>query len=94
MPSFKDLMDERYGKVLKKYLKAHSDAETRVRAARLVEWLTIGAGVPGCMHGGGSPEGAKVFIRSSMELEKKIEMARRLIALDRPIPSKEKEKKK
>lgn len=92
MPSFKDLMDERYGKVLKKYLKAHSDAETRMRAARLVEWLTIGGGVPGCMHGGGSPEGAKVFIRSNMELEKKIEMARKLIALDKPIPSKEKKK--
>jgi 4-hydroxybutyryl-CoA dehydratase/vinylacetyl-CoA-Delta-isomerase len=46
------------------------------------------------MHGGGSPEGAKVFIRSYMDLEKKIEMARKLIALEEPIPPKEKEKKR
>jgi 4-hydroxybutyryl-CoA dehydratase/vinylacetyl-CoA-Delta-isomerase len=94
MPSFKDLQDERYGKLLKKYLKAHSDADTRVKVARLVEWLTMGAGVPGCMHGGGSPEGAKVLIRANMDLEKKIEMARHLISLEEPIPPKDKEKDK
>jgi 4-hydroxybutyryl-CoA dehydratase/vinylacetyl-CoA-Delta-isomerase len=94
IPSFKDLKNERYGKLLKKYLKAKSDAETRVKAARLVEWLTLGAGVPGCMHGGGSPEGAKVFIKANMDLEKKIQMARNLIGKEDKSPSNESDKDK
>jgi 4-hydroxybutyryl-CoA dehydratase/vinylacetyl-CoA-Delta-isomerase len=94
MPSSIDLNDEKHGHLVKKYLKAHSDAETRMRAARLVEWLTLGCGVPGCMHGGGSPEGAKLFVRVNMDLEKKIEMARRLAGIEEPIVPKEKRAKK
>ena len=94
VPSFKDLKDERYGKLLKKYLKGRSDADTRIRAARLVEWLTVGAGVPGCMHGGGSPEGAKMLIKANMDLEHKIELARRLITLEDNLEKKVKPKEK
>ena len=79
MPSYKDFNDEKYGELLKKYLKAGASAEDRVKAARLVEWLTVGGGIPGCMHGGGSPEGAKLIIRSNMDIEKKVKMAKRLI---------------
>ncbi len=53
MPSWIDFNDKKYGHLVKKYLKAKSSAEARARAARLIEWCTIGAGVPGCMHGGG-----------------------------------------
>jgi len=56
--------------------------------------LTLGAGVPGCMHGGGSPEGAKVFIKANMDLEKKISMARNLIAQEEKTSSKEGDKDK
>jgi 4-hydroxybutyryl-CoA dehydratase/vinylacetyl-CoA-Delta-isomerase len=79
VPSYKDFNDEKYGVLLKKYLKAGASSEDRVKAARLVEWLTVGGGIPGCMHGGGSPEGAKLIIRSKMEIEKKVNMAKRLI---------------
>jgi len=82
MPSYKDFKDERYGHLVQKYLKAASPAEERVRAARLIEWLTVGAGIPGCMHGGGSPEGAKLIIRSKTDLEDKVKLARRLAGLD------------
>jgi 4-hydroxybutyryl-CoA dehydratase/vinylacetyl-CoA-Delta-isomerase len=82
MPSYKDFKDERYGHLVQKYLKAASPAEERVRAARLIEWLTVGAGIPGCMHGGGSPEGAKLMIRSRINLEDNVKMARRLAGLD------------
>jgi 4-hydroxybutyryl-CoA dehydratase/vinylacetyl-CoA-Delta-isomerase len=87
MPSYKDITDEKhgYGKLLNKYLKAYSDADSRIRAARLVEWLTLGAGVPGCMHGGGSPEGAKLVIRANAKLEQNIEHARRLAGIKEPI---------
>ncbi len=85
MPSYKDFNSEQYGQLLQKYLKAKSPAEARTRAARLVEWLTLGAGVPGCMHGGGSPDGAKLVIRASENLEEKVELARKLAGISEPL---------
>jgi 4-hydroxybutyryl-CoA dehydratase/vinylacetyl-CoA-Delta-isomerase len=95
MPSYKDIIEEQhgYGKILKKYLKAYSDAESRVRAARLVEWLTLGAGVPGCMHGGGSPEGAKLVIKANAHLNRSIEHARKLAGIKEQIEPKKIQKK-
>jgi len=89
MPSYKDFVSPKYGKLLQKYLKAKSPAEARARAARLVEWATIGAGVPGCMHGGGSPDGARLLIRANENLEEKVEFARKLAGIAEPIPEPE-----
>lgn len=86
MPSYKDFESEKYGHLIKKYMKAKHSAESRARAARLVEWCTIGGGVPGCMHGGGSPDGAKLFIKAFDNLEKKVEIARNLAGIDEEIP--------
>ena len=86
MPSTADLDDKRYGAKLRKYLSAAVEGEPRIRAARLVEWLTIGAGVPGCMHGGGSPDGAKLIIRANSDWEGAAEAARRLAGINDPIP--------
>jgi len=66
-------------------LKSAVEAESRAKIARLIEWLTLGAGVPGCMHGGGSPEGAKLIVRVNSGLEKSVEYARRLIGLEEEI---------
>jgi 4-hydroxybutyryl-CoA dehydratase/vinylacetyl-CoA-Delta-isomerase len=93
MPSWIDFEDEKYGYLVKKYLKAKSSPEARVRAARLVEWLTIGSGVPGCMHGGGSPDGAKLVIRANAKLDDKAELARKLAGIEEEIPEPEKKKK-
>ena len=82
MPSWKDMEDGKLGPLLKKYLKAKSPAETRVKLARLIEWLTLGGGVPGCMHGGGSPDGAKLVIRLSMDIAGKMEMVRDLVDVE------------
>ncbi|MBI5239001.1 MAG: hypothetical protein HY926_00870 [Elusimicrobia bacterium] len=78
MPSAQDFLDERYGHLIRKYLKAHAPAETRARIARLIEWLTIGSGVPGCMHGGGSPDGARLSVFAEAKLKEMTEMAKRL----------------
>jgi 4-hydroxybutyryl-CoA dehydratase/vinylacetyl-CoA-Delta-isomerase len=86
MPSAVDFNDPNYGHLIKKYLKAAKSAESRAKAARLVEWATIGAGVPGCMHGGGSPDGAKMFIRMAYDLEKSVQMAKRLAQVGEDIP--------
>jgi 4-hydroxybutyryl-CoA dehydratase/vinylacetyl-CoA-Delta-isomerase len=86
IPSGDDLASEDYGALLKKYLSGAVDSDTRVRAARLVEWLTIGAGVPGCMHGGGSPDGARLVIRSRSNWDASAEMARKLAGIKREMP--------
>ena len=92
MPSFKDFNDPRYGHLVQKYLKAASSAEARTRVARLIEWLTVGAGIPGCMHGGGSPEGAKAVIRANAGLEESIALAKRLAGIEEDIPEPERKK--
>jgi 4-hydroxybutyryl-CoA dehydratase/vinylacetyl-CoA-Delta-isomerase len=85
MPSWKDIESPEYGPMVKKYLKANSTAETRVKLARLIEWLTLGAGVPGTMHGGGSPDGAGLVIRANSDIEGKMKLVRRLIEIDEEL---------
>jgi len=86
MPSYVDFESEKYGHLIKKYMKGAGSAESRARAARLIEWATIGAGVPGCMHGGGSPDGAKLFIRGMEDLEEKVGYARKLSGITEDLP--------
>jgi 4-hydroxybutyryl-CoA dehydratase/vinylacetyl-CoA-Delta-isomerase len=83
MPSYQDYSHPEYGQLLKKYLKAGGcSSESRYKAARLSEWLTIGGGVPGCMHGGGSPDGAKLVIRFSTPMEEYAEYARKIMSIE------------
>ena len=92
LPSFQDINDPRYGDLLKKYLTANCSGETRAKIARLIEWLTIGAGVPGCMHGGGSPDGAKMMINASSDINHYIELAKRLVNIKEDIKVEPKKK--
>lgn len=84
-PSYKDLKDPKYGELLQKYLKANCSGETRAKIARLIEWLTIGAGVPGCMHGGGSPDGAKLVIKAKTDVDRYVELAKRVANIKEEI---------
>lgn len=93
LPSCKDINDPKYGELLKKYLKANYSGEDRAKIARLIEWLTIGAGVPGCMHGGGSPDGAKLIINSKTDISHYIDLARRLADIKKEIKVVTKDKK-
>lgn len=86
MPSYADVSHPEYGPFLKKCLKAgDASAETRFKAARLSEWLTIGAGVPGCMHGGGSPDGAKLVVRFTTPMEEYVDYARNIIDIQEEV---------
>ena len=86
MPSYKDFTNPQYGHLIQKCLKAGAgSAESRFKAARLSEWLTIGAGVPGCMHGGGSPDGAKLVVRATTPLEEYAEYAKKIIKIEEEI---------
>jgi 4-hydroxybutyryl-CoA dehydratase / vinylacetyl-CoA-Delta-isomerase len=92
MPSYIDFNDENYGGLIQKYMKAAASAETRARAARMVEWTTAGAGVPGCMHGGGSPDGAKLFVRLFANMEKSVDVAKRLSGIKEDLKDPKKKK--
>ncbi len=86
MPSSTDFNDPKYGHLIQKYMKAAKSAESRVKAARMVEWSTAGAGVPGCMHGGGSPDGARMFVRKFYDSDKSVDMAKRLARIEEEMP--------
>ncbi len=91
-PSYQDIMNSEYGDLIKKYLKAGLDWETRARAARLIEWLTLGPGVPGCMHGGGSPDAARLMVRVTTPWEKWVELAKRVAGITADVPEPPKKK--
>lgn len=92
LPSCKDINDPKYGELLKKYLKANCEGETRARIARLIEWLTLGAGVPGCMHGGGSADGARMIINATSDMQSLIDLARRIGDIEEDIPAPQKKR--
>ncbi len=92
VPSCEDLHSPEYGDLLRKYLKGAVDGDTRTRIARLVEWLTIGGGVPGCMHGGGSPDGAKLVLNATTDMECYIDLARNVGRIHEKIPAPEKKR--
>lgn len=92
LPSCQDINNPNYGELLQKYLKANCSGETRAKIARLIEWLTIGAGVPGCMHGGGSPDGAKMMINAKSDINHYIELAKRLADIKEDIQVEPKKK--
>ncbi|MDI6812847.1 MAG: 4-hydroxyphenylacetate 3-hydroxylase N-terminal domain-containing protein [Desulfitobacteriaceae bacterium] len=87
LPSYQDFMDPNIGPLVQKYVKGGQKvtAESRVRAARLVEWLTLGAGVPGTMHGGGSPDGAKLVVRAGTPFEDYVTYAARIAGIEEEI---------
>ncbi len=93
-PSSKDFNDPKYGHLVQNALKASPkfSAEARARAARLSEWLTLGAGVPGCMHGGGSPDGAKLVVRAFTPVNEFAEYARKIAGITEEVPEPEKKK--
>ena len=87
LPSSQDMENENYGELIKKYLNTGAcPPEDRARIARLVEWLTIGGGVPGCMHGGGSPDGARLFVYALSPLNEYTKFVTGLIDLEKEIP--------
>jgi 4-hydroxybutyryl-CoA dehydratase/vinylacetyl-CoA-Delta-isomerase len=95
MPSYRDFINPEYGHLIQKYLKAgECSAESRFKAARLSEWLTIGAGVPGCMHGGGSPDGAKLVVRFATPMEEYAGYAKNIMGIKEEISEPQKTGKK
>lgn len=94
-PSYKDFQSPLYGELIYKAVQASPkfSAEARARAARLSEWLTVGAGIPGCMHGGGSPDGARLVVKAFTNVNKLADNARKIAGITEEVPEPEKKKK-
>jgi 4-hydroxybutyryl-CoA dehydratase/vinylacetyl-CoA-Delta-isomerase len=93
MPSYKDMMSPIYGDKLIESLRSAVPGEDRIKMARLVEWLTIGGGVPGCMHGGGSPDTAKMVVKAATKWDSYVDYARALAEVESPLKEEERGKK-
>ena len=86
LPSSRDMDHPDYGDLIKKYLNTGvCDPVSRARIGRLIEWLTIGGGTPGCMHGGGSPDGARMFVFALSPMEEYVQYAKSLAGIEEDI---------
>jgi 4-hydroxybutyryl-CoA dehydratase/vinylacetyl-CoA-Delta-isomerase len=83
-------MSPLYGDKLLESLRSGVSGADRVKMARLVEWLTIGGGVPGCMHGGGSPDTAKMVVKVATKWDKYVDYARELADVESPLKEEKK----
>ena len=90
MPSYADLTSPEYGEKLLSTLDASVSGEDRAKMARLVEWLTVGGGIPGCMHGGGSPDTAKAVVKGATKWDNYVDYARKLADVESPLKEEKK----
>ena len=85
-PSEADLRSADVGEYVKKYLVGKDvDAETRLRALRLCENLSLGTAAVGylteSMHGAGAPQAQKIMIDRQANFEHKKEIAKRIAGI-------------
>ena len=90
MPSYADMMNPEYGPARIASMAAGVNGEDRTKMARLVEWLTVGGGIPGCMHGGGSPDTAKAIIKGTTKWDTYVDYARALANVEAPLKEEKK----
>lgn len=90
IPSYADMMNPEYGQKLLASMNAGVGGADRVKMARLVEWLTVGGGIPGCMHGGGSPDTAKAVVKGATKWDSYVDYARVLANVESPLKEEKK----
>ncbi len=77
LPSESDFNDPEVGEALAEYFKGKEgvDVNDILKMLRLVENMSVGAGLPEAMHGAGSPAAQKIMIARRSGIEKKREFA-------------------
>jgi 4-hydroxybutyryl-CoA dehydratase/vinylacetyl-CoA-Delta-isomerase len=87
LPSAGELDDPEVGPYIKKYLIAAQgvDPVDRVKVMRLIENLVVGSGAVAylieSMHGAGSPMAQRIMIGRQGNVEKKIDLAKRILGI-------------
>jgi 4-hydroxybutyryl-CoA dehydratase / vinylacetyl-CoA-Delta-isomerase len=77
LPSEKDLDNPESGKMLKECFSGKDGVPPLdiIKMLRLIENMSVGAGLPEAMHGAGSPAAQKIMIARRSGMEKKMELA-------------------
>ena len=77
LPSESDFNDPEMGKAFSEYFVGKEGVEVRdiIRMLRLIENMSVGAGLPEAMHGAGSPAAQKIMISRRSGIERKRKLA-------------------
>ncbi len=77
LPAESDLNSPEIGGMVAEYFagKAGVDVRDIIKMLRLIENMSVGAGLPEAMHGAGSPAAQKIIIARRSNIEKKRELA-------------------
>jgi 4-hydroxybutyryl-CoA dehydratase/vinylacetyl-CoA-Delta-isomerase len=77
LPSEKDLDSPESGKILEECFSGKDGVQPRdiIKMLRLIENMSVGAGLPEAMHGAGSPAAQKIMIARRSGMDKKMELA-------------------
>jgi len=83
LPSELDLAHPEVGKLVEEcfYGKDGIAPIDIIRMLRLIENMSVGAGLPEAMHGAGSPAAQKIMISRRSGIDKKMELAKRIAGL-------------
>ena len=80
-PSAKDCKNPQYGKHIMDALQAGCSGESRIKMARLLEWFVAGGGLSACLHGGGSPDSAKLVVNGMTKWEEYAQLAKDIVGV-------------
>ena len=85
LPSEKDLASPESGKMLEECFFGKDGVSPRdiIRMLRLIENMSVGAGLPEAMHGAGSPAAQKIMIARRSGMDKKMELAQTVAGIQR-----------
>jgi 4-hydroxybutyryl-CoA dehydratase/vinylacetyl-CoA-Delta-isomerase len=85
LPAESDLNDPEVGEAVAEYFQGKEgvDVHAIMKMLRLVENMSVGAGLPEAMHGAGSPAAQKIMIARRSGIEKKREMAETIAGIRR-----------
>ncbi|RLF60875.1 MAG: 4-hydroxybutyryl-CoA dehydratase [Thermoplasmata archaeon] len=83
LPSEKDLENPQIGKAIEECFvgKEGFPISDIIKMLRLIENMSVGAGLPEAMHGAGSPAAQKIMIARRSSLERKVDLAKRVAGI-------------
>jgi 4-hydroxybutyryl-CoA dehydratase/vinylacetyl-CoA-Delta-isomerase len=83
LPSETDFKDPELGKVFAEYFVGKDGVEVGdiIRMLRLIENMSVGAGLPEAMHGAGSPAAQKIMIGRRSGIERKRKLAEEIAGI-------------
>ena len=78
LPSEKDLENPEIGKTIEECFVGKEGFSTSdiIKMLRLIENMSVGAGLPEAMHGAGSPAAQKIMIARRSGIERKVDLAK------------------